>query len=226
MHFIPALVCFAILIPAYLSTREEKLSMLQEAYQGVLPWFLYRTAAILAQTAIYIVLILLMARRARPILREPAYDDARSTLKLLVGFICVVFVLGVLRLLTVLGVAGSMPVTQNLLIPLLASLLFGYLSFAALRRGGAAYSIAVGTKQRRAIPVPPGIAQEHRQKLVDEMERGKAYLDPELSLQRLSRSDRGAATLAFGPDQSRIRTERHGLYQFAPNRRSQSPHLR
>src|SRR5204863_9610329 len=41
LHFIPALVCLAILIPAYLTTGEAKVSLLERAYQGILPWYVY-----------------------------------------------------------------------------------------------------------------------------------------------------------------------------------------
>ena len=69
---------------------------------------------------------------------------------LLVVFVCIAFILGTLRLLTSLGIAGSLKIDQNLLIPLLGSLIFGYLSFTALRRGGSAYAIAAGAKKRPA----------------------------------------------------------------------------
>jgi len=182
LHFLPALVCLLVLIPAYATTGDAKIALLERAFEGSLPWYVYRSAAVLMQSAIYITLVLLVAKRAKPALRESSDDGGvGNTLKLVVGLVCVAFVLGVLRLLTVLDLAGGLEIKQNLLIPLLASLLFGYLSFAALRQGGSASS-----KQRRAVPVQVEISPEQRGKLLHVMETEQAYLDQELSLQRLA----------------------------------------
>jgi hypothetical protein len=74
LHFLPALVCLLVLIPAYATTGVAKITLLERAFEGSLPWYVYRSAAVLTQAAIYITLVLLLARRAKPALRESSDD--------------------------------------------------------------------------------------------------------------------------------------------------------
>lgn len=179
LHFVPALICCCVLIPWYVLPASAKLPVLQHAYETTLPWFAWRSAAVLGQGVLYLAAILIPHRG-----REDAFQAVRP--RVLIWLSITALILGCMRLLSFYGIFKATQLQENLIIPLLASTVMGYFVVSSLRLSPA--EIQPRTVQTPVVArrVPDRASEQLRTKLLDLMETQQPFRDARLNLHRLA----------------------------------------
>jgi len=177
-HFLPALVCFCILVPWYVQPASAKLPVLVRAYQYGLPWFAWRSAAVLGLAVGYLAVLVFPTGQ-----RALAFSGIRQ--RLLIWLALAALTLGGMRLLSLYGVFDALQLQENLVIPLLASCVMSYFVLTALRQPA-----QVAREQSKsappAKPVRDPASEQLRAKLLDLMEKQQTFREPRLNLHQLA----------------------------------------
>jgi AraC-like DNA-binding protein len=185
LHFIPFVACLIYLLPYFLQTRTQKIQVLLSEFlqESFGPWYYIRSAMLIAQVLVYLILIVLIiiqySRRAKE--RDSARDRA-------VLFEVRFFVVATAVLWVAVVFRYAIPTTPNLLVPLGASLLIYAMGYLKLRRPDS----ATGGKDEQPArkyeksTLTPERSERYLDKLVNFMEKEKPFTDGDLTIQKLA----------------------------------------
>ncbi len=184
LHFIPFGACLIYLLPYFLQSRTAKINILSLEYiQSFGQWYYVRSAMFIAQTLVYLILIVLIiveySRRAQE--RNSSRDRA-------VLFEVRFFVIATAVLWCAVVLRYAIPTMPNLVVPLGASLLVYALGYLKMRRpepqtnGKDELSVKKYEKSR----LTPERSERYLDKLLNFMTKEKPFTDGDLTIQRLS----------------------------------------
>lgn len=186
LHFVPAVLVLLYLTPFYLQSWEFKHSSLPSA-----TWYYVRSALVIIQFLIYLVLIISMLLRYSQRVRNRSTPAERAVL-LQVRFLVISFlslwVLGILRY----GIDLRYPAysTQTVwLLPLAVTAVLYALAYFGLRRSEVLIGIddqLPPEKKYERSTLTPERSQRYLGKLQHAMESEKAYIDGDLTIQKLA----------------------------------------
>lgn len=185
LHFVPATLCALLLVPFYLQSREYKLSSLLSVN-----WYYARSALVIAQFLIYLVLIVLMlVPYSRKLKKQSTWYDKAILFQirfLLISFFAL-WVLGILRYAIDLRYPAYMNQT-NLILPLGATFIVYALAYLGLKNS----EVLIGIEDRppekkyEKSTLTPERAERYLSRLQHAMEPEKVYTDGNLTLQKLA----------------------------------------
>lgn len=185
LHFIPAVLVTLFLMPFYLQNAEYKYASLPSV-----GWYHARSALVIAQFLIYLVLIVFMLVRYSRKVRKQVTSYEKSIL-LQIRFLVVSFfglwMLGILRYAIDLRYPAYMNQT-NLILPLAATLMVYVLAYLGLKNSDALIGIEQPPPEKKyeKSTLTPERAERYLKKLQHAMEPEKAYTDGNLTLQKLA----------------------------------------
>jgi AraC-like DNA-binding protein len=185
LHFVPAILVAIFLIPYYLQSREYKLASLSSV-----DWYYARSALVITQFLIYLVLIVVMlVRYLRTAKKEPGTYEKAVLLQirfLVISFIAL-WLVGILRY--TLDVISPSHMSQTVLIlPLGVTIIVYVLAYLGLTTS----EVLTGrddphiAKKYEKSTLTPERAEQYLRRLQNAMEREKLYTDGTLTLQKLA----------------------------------------
>lgn len=187
LHFVPAALALLYLTPFYLQSGEYKHSMLPTRN-----WYYVRSALVITQCLIYLVLIIVMLVRYSRRVKTQSTPTERSIL-FQVRFVVVSFlglwVLGLLRYGFDLRYPQPPHLRQTVwILPLAVTAIFYALAYFGLRKPevlSGPEEVPREKKYERST-LTPERSQRYLRRLQDAMEIEKVYTDGSLTLQKLA----------------------------------------
>jgi len=185
LHFLPAILVAICLIPYYLQSREYKLA----AWSSV-DWYQLRSALVITQFLVYLVLIVItLVRYSRTLKKQPSsYEKAVLVqIRFLVISFIALWLLGILRYALDMRFPYHMNQT-NLVLPVGATIIVYVLAYLGLRTS----EVLTGrgdlpaVKKYEKSTLTPERAERYLQRLQHAMEPEKLYTDGDLTLQKLA----------------------------------------
>lgn len=185
LHFAPAVLVALFLIPFYVQSSEYKLSSLPSV-----TWYYARSAIVLTQFLIYLVLIVLMLIRYSRGLKKQSTSYEKAVLfhvRFLVVSFVALWMLAILRYAIDLSYPAYM--TQTVLIlPLGATFIVYALAYLGLRNSEVLIGISARPPEKKyeKSTLTPERSEKYLKRLQHAMETEKAYTDGDLTLQKLA----------------------------------------
>lgn len=195
LHFVPAAVCAAYLLPFYLQSGVYKAEYVRAAIESYPFEWRVRTALVLAQGGGYMLLCLtlpaLLPRRVGDATHAPVNRADLFWARAWAAALVVIWVVGALRFVL------DYSVQSNLVVPLLFSVFINAAVYLKLRRPESPAEDAP-VESVQASPPPqsakryerstltPERAGRYLRRLLDVMEAEKPYTDGDLTLQKLA----------------------------------------
>jgi AraC-like DNA-binding protein len=185
LHLAPAALCAFFLIPFYLQSSEYKLLSLRSVN-----WYYARSAMVLTQFLIYLVLIVLMLVRNSRGLNKQCSSHEKAVLfhvRFLVFSFVALWLLAILRYAIDIRYPAYM--TQTVLIlPLGATFIVYALAYIGLRNSEVLIGIAERPPEKKyeKSTLTPERSEKYLKRLQHTMETEKAYTDGHLTLQKLA----------------------------------------
>src|SRR5215510_13359522 len=185
LHFLPAILVALFLLPYYLSSREYKLAALP-----VLDWYRARSALVITQVLIYIIMIVTMLvrySRSRKNETRPYEKAVLVQIRFLVISFMALWLLGILRYALDIRFPDYMNQTV-LILPLGVTAILYVLAYLGLRNS----EVLTGRNDPPALKkyekstLTPERAEQYLQRLRQAMEREKLYTDGDLTLAKLA----------------------------------------
>lgn len=181
----PFVVCLIYLLPYFLQSRTEKIRVLSLEYiqESLGQWYYIRSALFIAQTLVYLILIVLIiieySRKAKE--RHSAHDRA-------VLFEVRFFVITTAVLWLAVVLRYAIETIPNLLVPLGASLLIYAMGYLKMRRpepqtGG---KDEPPVKKYEKSTLTAERSERYLDKLLSFMEKEKPFTDGNLTIQKLA----------------------------------------
>lgn len=188
-HFVPAACVALYLIPWYTQSAEAKLSgLMQEQHAGLSSWFYIKSIALLVQGLAYIAAIFWIVYRHNKTVDRPL-RAARSWVfrnaRFAIGFLVVFWIAGMFRVLRFFGYFDQFQIQENLILPLMVTVLVYLVCYSALRHPEALYGPADPARKYERSGLSPEAAKAGLERLTTYMSAQKPYLDGELTLQQL-----------------------------------------
>jgi AraC-like DNA-binding protein len=185
LHFVPSLLCVLYLIPFYLQSAEYKRATLPLSN-----WYYARSALVITQFLIYLVLIVMMLVRYAQRQKQQTSSYEKAVLFHIKCFVLMfsgIWVVGILRYAVDLVVPGYMRQTA-LVLPLAATALVYVLAYLGLRNSEAITGNAERSAEKKyeSSTLTPERAEKYLKRLRHSMESEKAYTDGNLTLQKLA----------------------------------------
>lgn len=186
LHFVPAVLVVLYLTPFYLHGAEFKHSQLPSH-----SWYYVRSALVITQFSIYLVLIISMLLKYSRRVRQrgtPAEKAVLFQVRFLVISFFGLWLVGISRYYLDLRYPAYMSETVWLLPIALTGILYA-LAYFGLRRS----EVLIGTnapltseKKYERSTLTPDRSERYLRKLQDAMEREKLYTDGDLTIQKLA----------------------------------------
>lgn len=187
LHFVPAALVVLYLTPFYLQSREYKLASLPTKN-----WYYLRSALVITQFLIYLVLTIVMVVRYSRTLKRHANPAERSILfqvRFLVVSFLGLWVVGLIRY----GIDVRYPEPDHLrqtvwILPLAVTSIFYALAYFGLRKPevlGGPEQVQREKKYEKST-LTPERSQKYLRRLEQAMEIEKVYTDGSLTLQKLA----------------------------------------
>ena len=178
LHFLPAVLCAIYLVPFYMSDPEYKI-----AAQSSSGWYYVRSALVILQFLIYLVLTtMLVTRHSRSNGTNLASADRSEIYTLLIS-IFALWIVGSVRYAVDLVFPDYMRATA-LVVPLGATAVVYILAYVRLRSTGG--ERPAPEKKYEKSTLTPESSARYLERLRHAMEHDKVYTDGELTLQKLS----------------------------------------
>jgi AraC-like DNA-binding protein len=185
LHFIPFVLCLIYLLPYFFQSRAAKIQVLVSEYiQAEFgQWYYVRSAALITQVLIYLVLIVLnIVKYSRGVKqRKSARDKA-------VLFEVRFFVIAAAVLWCAVVLRYAIPSTPNLLVPLGASLLIYALGYLKMRRPQLEISEKedLAAKKYEKSTLTGERSERYLDKLLNFMKQEQPFTDGDLTIQKLA----------------------------------------
>jgi len=189
-HFAPAVGVALYLYPWYLQTYEAKRLILLQLQHGAFPtWFYIKSLAILMQGVVYIAAIFWSLYRhsrtvERPLRAARAYVFRNA--RFVIGVLSVFWIVGIFRVLKFFGYVNRLNLQENLVLPLMISVVVYLVCYSALRHPEALYGPADAAKKYERSGLSTLAAEGGLERLTAYMNMHKPYLDGNLTLHSLS----------------------------------------
>jgi len=185
LHFVPAVAVALYLTPYYLQSWDFKHSSLPLAN-----WYYVRSALVIAQVLVYLVLIILMLVRYSQRVKKQSTPAERSVLfhvRFLVISFLALWVIGILRYGFDLRYSDYMRRTVWVL-PLAVTVILYALAYFGLRKSEVLIAVdeLPPDKKYERSTLTPERSQRYLRKLQHAMEPEKVYTDGNLTLQKLA----------------------------------------
>jgi AraC-like DNA-binding protein len=185
LHFVPAVLVLLYLTPFYLQSWEFKHASLPHAN-----WYYVRSALVITQFLIYLVLIIVMLVRYSRRVKQRSTPAERAVLfqvKFLVFSFLAFWVLGSVRYYIDLRYPAYMAETVWLLPLAVTGILYG-LAYFGLRRSEVLIGIDehLPEKKYERSTLTPERSERYLKKLQQSMELEKLYTDGDLTIQKLA----------------------------------------
>jgi AraC-like DNA-binding protein len=185
LHFVPAALVVIYLMPFYLQSAELKHASLPSA-----SWYYVRSALVITQFSIYLVVIIItLARYSQKIKNRstPAEKSVLFQVRFLVISFLGLWVLGILRYAIDLRYPAYMSQTVWFLPLAITGILYG-LAYFGLRRSEVLIGVTplAPDKKYEKSTLTPERAERYLKKLQHAMESEKVYTDGDLTIQKLA----------------------------------------
>jgi AraC-like DNA-binding protein len=188
LHFIPSVLCALYLIPYYLRSGADEGSI-SIAYYGV-RWFTVRSALLIVQFLVYLILIAFMlVRRSRAAKeRGPSERIMLFQIRFLLTTFLILWSVGVVHYMASLLVPAYYKTPEtDLIIPLGLTALVYALAYLGFRKPEALTGVAEPTvKKYVQSNLTPERSDRYAEKLLRFMETEKPYTQSDLTLQQLA----------------------------------------
>jgi AraC-like DNA-binding protein len=184
LHFIPFGLCAIYLLPYFLQSSTRKIQVLVAEYvqESFGPWYYIRSALLISQVLVYLVLIVLLIIQYRKTkTRESPRDRA-------VLFEVRFFVIAAAVLWVAVVLRYAIPTTPNLLVPLGASMLIYAMGYLKLRRPEAEIAERNEQPARKyeKSTLTPERSERYLERLLTFMKNEKPFIDGDLTIQKLA----------------------------------------
>jgi AraC-like DNA-binding protein len=187
LHFVPAALVVLYLIPFYLQSAEQKHASLPTRN-----WYYTRSALVITQFLIYLVLVIVMlVRYSRRVKTHSTPADQSSLFQarfLVVSFVGL-WVLGLVRYAIDLRYPGPEHLRQTIwILPLAVTGIFYALAYFGLRKPEVLSGADEGRREKKyeRSTLTPERSRKYLQRLQEAMEIEKVYTDGSLTLQKLA----------------------------------------
>ena len=188
-HLAPPVVVALYLVPWHMQTAEEKLLGLLQEHQGSFPsWFHIKSLALLIQGVLYIAAIFWILYRhgktvGGPVRAARAYVFRNA--RFVVGVLIVFWIAGMFRLMRFFGYFDQFQIQENLILPLILTVIVYLVCYSALRHPEALYGPADPARKYERSGLSADAARAGLERLTTYMSAQKPYLDGDLTLQQL-----------------------------------------
>ncbi|HWN08340.1 MAG TPA: helix-turn-helix domain-containing protein [Pyrinomonadaceae bacterium] len=182
LHFIPFVLCSAVLLPCYFQSGVGKIRVLSFEYIGQLDqWYYLRSALFVTQLLIYLVLIALTIIRYSRNVKEQKSARNEAVLFEIRFFVIAVSLLWVAIILRL-----AIQTIPNLLVPLGASLLVYGLGYLKMRRPELNENDDAAAKKYEKSQLTPERSERYLNKLLQFMEKESPFTDGDLTISKLA----------------------------------------